>query len=85
MFAANGVRLADATTIWLLIDINNARLMTEKNLPFLMSDNSHHDALPELPDKIAIQTSLNMQFEITCPLQRYHGTRQQHPLCRLGD
>lgn len=63
--AANGARLAAATSTWLLIDIHNARLMTEKNLPLQMPDNSQLNALPAIPDRIAIEADIYPQFDIT--------------------
>ena len=65
MFSANGARLAAATSTWLLIDINNARLMTEQKLPLRMPDNSHRNALPDIPDKIASEANWHEQFDIT--------------------
>jgi medium-chain acyl-[acyl-carrier-protein] hydrolase len=64
MFAADGRPLAAATSTWLLIDVNNTRLMTEKNLPFTMPDNSNRDALAELPQKISLEANLQTQFSI---------------------
>ena len=65
MFSANGARLAAATSTWLLIDINNVRLMTEQKLPFQMPDNSHRNALQDIPDRIAIETERHEQFSVT--------------------